>query len=72
MRTGAGTICVSLFIVTSGKFSGEHRCAKGSHSEPAFFWSICCVGVLGAVTFSALILLLTCGELMLLLHSVIH
>ena len=31
VRICAGISCVSLLIVSSGKFSGEHRCTKESH-----------------------------------------
>ena len=72
VRTRAGVICVRLLIVSSCKFSGEHRGAKESHSESAPSWGIWCVGALGAVPFAALILLHTSDELMLLLQSVIH
>ena len=71
MRTRSGTIFVSILFVRSGKFSGEHRCAKESHSESASSWGLGCVGGLGAVPFDALILLHTSAELM-LLHLVIY
>ena len=70
VRTRAGAN--SWSIVSSCKFSGEHHCAKKSHSESASSWGIWCVGAHGAVPFSALILLHTSDELMLLLQSVIH
>ena len=60
--TRAGAVCVSLLIVSSYKFSGEHRCAKESHSESTSFWGIRCVGGLAAVPFTALILLNTPGQ----------
>ena len=47
VRIWAGAICVSLLIVCSCKFSGEHRCAKESHSESASSWDIWCVAALG-------------------------
>ena len=31
VRICAGIICVSLLMVSSGKFSGEHCCTKESH-----------------------------------------
>ena len=71
MRTRSGTIFVSMLFVRSGKFSGEHRCAKEPHSEYASSWGLGCVGGLGYVPFDALILLHTSSELM-LLHLVIH
>ena len=63
----AGAICVSLLIVYSCMFSGDHRCAKESHSESASSCGIWCVGALGAVPFATLILLHTFDEFMLLL-----
>ena len=66
----AATICVSLLIMSSCKFSGEHSCAKESHSESASSRGLWCVGALGVVPFSASILLHTTDELMLLLQSV--
>ena len=54
--------------MSSGKFTGEHRCAKESHSEPASSWCLGCLNV----PFDVLITLLTSAELMLMLHSVIH
>ena len=61
-----------MLFVRSGKFSGEHHCAKESHSESASSWGLGFVGGFGAVLFDALILLHTSAELMLLLHLVIH
>ena len=61
-----------MLFVRPGKFSGDHRCAKESHSESASSWGLRCVGGLGIVPFDALILLHTSAELMLLLHLVIH
>ena len=39
MRTRSGTIFVSMLLVRSGKVSGEHHCAKESHSESASSWA---------------------------------
>ena len=55
VRIRAGAICVGLAIVSSCKFSGEHRCEKESHNESVSSWGIWCVGALGAVPFAALI-----------------
>ena len=72
VRIRSGTIFVSMLFVRSGKFSGEHRCAKESHSEAASSLGLGCVGGIGAVPFDALILIHTSAELLLLLHLVIH
>ena len=57
VQAHAGTIYVSLLIVLSGKFSGEHRCAKESHSGSASSWDLGFLGALSAVPFVALMLL---------------
>ena len=72
VRTRSGTIYVSMLLVCSGKLSGEHRCAKESHSESVSSWSLGCVGDLGIVPSAALNLLHTSAELILLLHLLIH
>ena len=72
VRPRAGTICVSLLIVSSGKFSGDRRCEKESHSESDSILGLWCVGAVGAVPFAALIRIHTSDELMLMLHSEFH
>ena len=71
VRTHSGAIYVSMLLVCSGKFVDD-RWAKASHNESASSCGLGCVGGLGAVPFTALILLHTSAELMLLLQSVIH
>ena len=56
VRKRAGTISVSLLLVSSCKSSSDHRCAKESHIKwhVVFRRSMVC-RALGAVPFNALI-----------------
>ena len=63
VRTCTGASWVSLLIVSSCKFSGEHHCAKELHSDSVSSWGIWCVRARSAVSFADLILLHTSDEL---------